>query len=56
MLTYRYPSLEMDSDTAQVLKEQLKENLNIDIELEAQELQMNYSSRHAGDFDLCRMN
>ena len=56
VLTYRYPSLEMDSDTAQVLKEQLKENLNIDIELEAQELQMNYSSRHAGDFDLCRMN
>ena len=56
VLIYRYPSLEMDSDTAQVLKEQLKENLNIDIELEAQELQMNYSSRHAGDFDLCRMN
>ena len=46
----------MDSDTAQVIKEQLKETLNIDIELEAQELQVNYSSRHAGDFDLCRMN
>lgn len=55
-ITYRYPSLEMDSDTAQVLKEQLKETLNVDIELEAQELQMNYSSRHAGDFDMCRMN
>lgn len=55
-VTYRYPSLEMDSDTAQVLKEQLKNTLNIDIRLEAQELQMNYSSRHAGDFDLCRMN
>lgn len=55
-VTYRYPSLEMDSDTAQVIKEQLKETLNIDIELEAQELQVNYSSRHAGDFDLCRMN
>ena len=38
VLTYKYPSLEMDSDTAQVLKEQLKRNLNIDIELEAQEL------------------
>ena len=33
------PTLEMDSDTAQVIKEQLKENLNIDIELKAQELQ-----------------
>lgn len=56
VLTYRYPSLEMDSDTAQVIKAQLKENLNIDIKLEAQELQVNYSSRHAGDFDMCRMN
>ena len=56
MLTYKYPSLEMDSDTAQVLKEQLKRNLNIDIELEAQELQVNYADRHAGDFELCRMN
>lgn len=46
----------MDSDTAQVLKEQLKRNLNIDIELEAQELQVNYADRHAGDFELCRMN
>lgn len=56
VLTYKYPSLEMDSDTAQVLKEQLKRNLNIDIELEAQELQVNYADRHAGDFELCRMN
>ena len=56
VLTYNYPTLEMDSDTAQVIKEQLKENLNIDIELKAQELQANYSSRYAGDFDLCRMN
>ncbi|XCP84398.1 peptide ABC transporter substrate-binding protein [Roseburia hominis] len=55
-LTYQYPSLEMDSDTAQVLKEQWKKNLNIDIELMAQELQVNYSDRHAGNFDLCRMN
>ena len=54
--TYSYPTLEMDSDTAQVIREQLKKNLNIDIELKAQELQANYSSRHAGDFDLCRMN
>ena len=56
VLTYSYPTLEMDSDTAQVIKEQLKENLNIEIELKPQELQANYSSRHAGDFDLCRMN
>lgn len=55
-LTYKYPTLEMDSDTAQVIQEQLKKNLNIDIKLEAQELQANYSSRYAGDFDLCRMN
>lgn len=55
-LTYNYPTLEMDSDTAQVIQEQLKENLNITIHLEAQELQANYSTRYAGDFDLCRMN
>lgn len=56
VLTYNYPSLEMDSDTAQVLKEQLKKNLNIDIELNAQELQVNYTERRAGNFELCRMN
>ncbi|MBM6749938.1 peptide ABC transporter substrate-binding protein [Mediterraneibacter glycyrrhizinilyticus] len=55
-LTYSYPTLEMDSDTAQVLQSQLKENLNINIELNAQELQSNYSSRYAGDFELIRMN
>lgn len=55
-LTYNYPTLEMDSDTAQVIQEQLKENLNITINLEAQELQANYSTRYSGDFDLCRMN
>lgn len=55
-LTYNYPSLEMDSDTAQVLQEQLRKNLNINIELNAQELQVNYSERRAGNFELCRMN
>ena len=55
-LTYSCPTLEMDSDTAQVIQEQLKENLNINIELNAQELQSNYSSRYAGDFDMIRMN
>lgn len=56
VLTYIYPSLEMDSDTAQVIQEQLKENLNIQIELQAQELQVNYTERRAGNFELCRMN
>lgn len=55
-LTYKYPSLETDSDAAQVIKEQLKKNLNIDIELQSQELQMNYADRRAGEFELCRMN
>lgn len=55
-LTYKYPTLEMDSDTAQVIQEQLKKNLNIEIKLEAQELQTNYSTRYAGDFDMIRMN
>lgn len=56
VLTYNYPTLEMDSDTAQVIQEQLKKNLNIEIELNAQELQVNYTERRAGNFDLCRMN
>ncbi|MCQ4928212.1 ABC transporter substrate-binding protein, partial [Veillonella parvula] len=34
-LTYSYPSLELDSDTAQVIREQLKKNLNIEIKLNA---------------------
>lgn len=55
-ITYSYPTLEMDSDTAQVIQEQLKQNLNIEIRLNAQELQANYSTRWSGDFDLCRMN
>lgn len=55
-LTYKHPSLETDSDAAQVIQEQLKKNLNIEIELQSQELQMNYTDRRAGDFDLCRMN
>ena len=55
-LQYKYPSLEQDADTAQVIQQQLKKNLNIDIELQAQELQVNYAERRAGDFELCRMN
>lgn len=55
-LTYKYPSLETDSDAAQVIQEQLKKNLNIEIQLQSQELQMNYADRRAGEFELCRMN
>ena len=55
-LTYNYPALEMDADTAQALQQQWKENLGITIRLNAQELQVNYSERRAGDFELCRMN
>lgn len=55
-LSYSYPSLELDSDTAQVLQQQWKENLGIQISLNAQELQVNYSERRAGNFELCRMN
>jgi len=56
VLTYNYPTLEQDSDTAQVLQQQWKKNLNIDIALNAQELQVNYAERRAGNFELCRMN
>lgn len=55
-LVYKYPSLELDADVAQILQEQWKKNLGIDVELQAQELQVNYSERKAGRFDLCRMN
>jgi oligopeptide transport system substrate-binding protein len=55
-LVYKYPSLELDSDVAQILQEQWKQNLGIEVELNAQELQVNYSERKAGKFDLCRMN
>lgn len=56
VLTYKYPAIELDSDTAQVIQEQLKQNLNIEIRLQSQELQTNYANRRAGDFELCRMN
>lgn len=55
-LVYKYPSIELDMDTAQVIQEQLKQNLNISIRLQPQELQTNYSDRRAGAFELCRMN
>ena len=55
-ITYSYPAAEMDSDTAQALQQQLEKNLGITIKLNAQELQVNYSERRAGNFELCRMN
>lgn len=56
VLTYNYPTLEMDMDTAQALQQQMKENLGITLELNAQELQVNYSERRTGNYELCRMN
>ena len=47
-LTYNYPALEMDADTAQALQQQWKENLGITIRLNAQELQVNYSEEEQG--------
>lgn len=55
-ITYNYPSQEQDSNTAQALQYQLKENLGIDLKLNMQERQVNYSERRAGNFELCRMN
>lgn len=56
ILKYSYPAIEMDTATAQVLKEQWKKVLNIDIELNPQELQAHYAARRAGEFDISRMN
>lgn len=55
-LSYSYPTIELDTAVAQVLKEQWKENLGIDIELNPQELQTHYAARRAGEFDISRMN
>lgn len=54
-VTYKYPSLQVDSDVAQALQAQWKENLGIDVELQAEEEQVNISDRRAGNFQLCRM-
>lgn len=55
-LTYSYPSQEQDSNIAQALQQQLKDNLGITLKLNMQERQVNYSERRAGNFELCRMN
>lgn len=54
-ITYKYPSTQLESDIAQALQAQWKENLGIEVRLEAQETQVNISDRRAGDFDICRM-
>lgn len=54
-LTYNYPSIELDRDVALVLQAQWKTNLGISVQLREQELQVHYSMRRAGDFELSRM-
>ena len=54
-ITYKYPSTQLESDIAQALQAQWKENLGIEVTLEAQETQVNVSDRRSGDFDICRM-
>lgn len=54
-VTYKYPSTQLESDIAQALQAQWKENLGIEVQLEAQETQVNISDRRNGDFDICRM-
>ncbi len=55
-ITYKYPSTQLESDIAQALQAQWKENLGIEVQLEAQETQVNISDRRNGDFDICRMS
>lgn len=54
-ITYKYPGTQLESDIAQSLQAQWKANLGIEVQLEAQETQVNVSDRRAGDFDICRM-
>ena len=54
-VTYKYPSTQLESNIAQALQAQWKQNLGIEVQLEAQETQVNVSDRRAGDFDICRM-
>ena len=55
VITYKYPGTQLESDIAQALQAQWKENLGVEVQLEAQETQVNISDRRAGDFDICRM-
>ena len=54
-ITYKYPSLQLDSDMAQALQAQWKTNLGIEVELQAEEQQVQVAERRSGDFQLARM-
>ena len=54
-ITYKYPSLQLDSDMAQALQAQWKTNLGIEVELQAEEQQVQVAERRTGDFQLARM-
>lgn len=54
VLTYNYPSSDKDSLLAQAIQAQLKQNLNITIELNAMESQVCVSERREGNFELTR--
>jgi oligopeptide transport system substrate-binding protein len=53
-LTYNYPNTETDSDLAQAIQAQLKDNLGVNIELNGMEMQVFSSERRAGNFALSR--
>ncbi|MDR2670208.1 MAG: peptide ABC transporter substrate-binding protein [Oscillospiraceae bacterium] len=53
-LTYNYPNTETDSDLAQAIQAQLKDNLGINLELNGMEMQVFSSERRAGNFTLSR--
>lgn len=54
VLTYNYPNAEDDSNAAQILQSQWKENLGIQVDLNALEQQVYLSERRSGNFDLSR--
>ena len=54
-ITYKYPSLQLDSDMAQALQAQWKTNLGVEVELQAEEQQVQVAERRSGDFQLARM-
>jgi oligopeptide transport system substrate-binding protein len=53
-LTYSYPNTETDSDLAQAIQAQLKDNLGVNLELNGMEMQVFSSERRAGNFTLSR--
>ncbi len=54
VLTYNYPSTDKDSLLAQAIQAQLKQNLGIEIQLNAMENQVCVSERRAGNFEMTR--